>query len=129
MALLGKPGRTIHPVKLDVTDREGFARVADEVEQALGPVQVLVNNAGVGVGGLIEDATYDDWDWVMGVNVGGCDQRDRHLPTAQWSARAWRAISSTSRPWAVVAALGSVGVYATSKFSRGGAERGPCAPT
>src|SRR5690606_5844839 len=64
-------GCTVHPVELDVTDREGFARAADEVEQKLGPVQVLVNNAGVGILGLIEQATWEDWDWIISVNLGG----------------------------------------------------------
>lgn len=116
MALLGRPGRTIHPVKLDVTDREGFARAAEEVEQALGPVQVLVNNAGVGVGGLIEDATYDDWDWVMGVNVGGViNGIVTFLPRMIASGLAGHIVNVSSMGG--VAALGSVGVYATSKFA------------
>jgi NAD(P)-dependent dehydrogenase (short-subunit alcohol dehydrogenase family) len=116
MALLEKPGRIIHPVKLDVTDREGFARVADEVEAALGPVQVLVNNAGVGVGGLIEDATYDDWDWVMGVNVGGViNGVVTFLPRMVASGLEGHIVNVSSMGG--VAALGSVGVYATSKFA------------
>ena len=116
MAVLAKPGRVIHPVKLDVTDREGFARAADAVEQALGPVQVLVNNAGVGVGGLIEDATYDDWDWVMGVNVGGViNGIVTFLPRMVASGLEGHIVNVSSMGG--VAALGSVGVYATSKFA------------
>ncbi len=61
----------IHPVRLDVMDREGFARAADEVERAFGKVHVLVNNAGVSVFGPVDEATYDDYDWIMGVNFGG----------------------------------------------------------
>jgi NAD(P)-dependent dehydrogenase (short-subunit alcohol dehydrogenase family) len=116
MALLDQPGRTLHPVRLDVTDREGFARAADAVEQALGPVQVLVNNAGVGVGGLIEDATYDDWDWVMGVNVGGViNGIVTFLPRMVASGLEGHIVNVSSMGG--VAALGSVGVYATSKFA------------
>ena len=36
-----------------------------------GPVDVLVNNAGVGIGGRFLDATAEDWDWLMGVNLDG----------------------------------------------------------
>ena len=36
-----------------------------------GKIHLLVNNAGVAVVGPVELATYDDWDWVMGVNLGG----------------------------------------------------------
>jgi NAD(P)-dependent dehydrogenase (short-subunit alcohol dehydrogenase family) len=66
------PGQRVHAIQLDVTDRAGFAVAADEAERVLGgPVQLLINNAGVGVHGLMEHATYADWDWVMGVNLGG----------------------------------------------------------
>ncbi len=54
-------------VKLDVTDRARFAEVAAEV----GEVRVLVNNAGVSVFGPTDEASYDDYDWIMGVNFGG----------------------------------------------------------
>ncbi len=114
MALLG--GRTVHPVKLDVTDREGFVRAADAAERALGPVQVLVNNAGVGVGGLIEHATYEDWDWVMGVNVGGViNGIMTFLPRMLASGLEGHIVNVSSMGG--VAALGSVGIYATSKFA------------
>ena len=46
-ATLEAKGATVLPVRLDVTDRAGWARAADEVEAALGPVAVLCNNAGI----------------------------------------------------------------------------------
>ena len=58
-------------VQLDVTNREQFLAVADRVEEEFGTVDVLCNNAGVYRGGTIDKVTYEDWDWVMGVNVGG----------------------------------------------------------
>ena len=57
--------------KLDVTDRARFAEVAGEVVDHYGAVHVLVNNAGVSVFGPTDEATYDDYDWIMGVNFGG----------------------------------------------------------
>ncbi|MXO61228.1 SDR family NAD(P)-dependent oxidoreductase [Altererythrobacter salegens] len=57
--------------KLDVTDRARFAEVADDVVDRYGEVHVLVNNAGVSVFGPTDEATYDDFDWIMGVNFGG----------------------------------------------------------
>ncbi len=109
-------GRTVHPIRLEVTDRDGFARAADEAEAAVGPVQVLVNNAGVGVGGLIEQATYDDWDWVMGVNLGGViNGIVTFLPRMIASGLEGHIVNVSSMGG--VAALGSVGVYATSKFA------------
>ncbi len=56
---------------LDVTDRDRYAQVADEVEAEFGNVHVVCNNAGVYRGGSMDSVTYEDWDWIMGVNVGG----------------------------------------------------------
>jgi NAD(P)-dependent dehydrogenase (short-subunit alcohol dehydrogenase family) len=58
-------------VRLDVTDRAGFAAAADAVEERFGKVHILVNNAGVSVFGATDEATYADYDWIMGVNFGG----------------------------------------------------------
>jgi len=58
-------------IKLDVTDREAYARAADEAEKVFGKIHVLVNNAGVGAGGPVEKLTFKDWDYSVGVNLGG----------------------------------------------------------
>jgi NAD(P)-dependent dehydrogenase (short-subunit alcohol dehydrogenase family) len=58
-------------VKLDVADRARWAEAADEVERHFGKIHVLCNNAGVSVFGPTDEATYDDYDWIMGVNFGG----------------------------------------------------------
>ena len=67
---LERNGRVL-PIKLDVTDRAAFAAAADAAEAKFGKIHVLCNNAGVAVVGPTELATFADWDWVMGVNVGG----------------------------------------------------------
>ena len=66
-----KPDHEVHPIKLDVTDRAGLAAAKLEIERVYGPLQLLINNAGVGIHGPMVQATYGDWDWVMNVNVGG----------------------------------------------------------
>ena len=63
--------RSIHGILLDVTDREAFARAADEIEYVFGKVHLLCNNAGVGVIGPIKDAGFSDWDFALGVMLGG----------------------------------------------------------
>ncbi len=70
-ASLKQRGAKVHPIKLDVTDRRAFSRAADEAESVFGPVQLLFNTAGVALFGPLERATYEDYDWVMGVNFGG----------------------------------------------------------
>jgi NAD(P)-dependent dehydrogenase (short-subunit alcohol dehydrogenase family) len=110
------PRLQVHPVKLDVVDRAAFARAAEETERALGPVQVLINNAGVGVHGLIEHATYEDWDWVLGVNLGGVvNGLATFLPRMIASGLEAHIVNVSSMGG--LAALGSVGLYAASKFA------------
>ena len=66
-----KAGDRVLALTLDVTDRAAFARVADEAERAFGKIHVLCNNAGIGLAGPAKFATYEDWDWVLGVDLGG----------------------------------------------------------
>jgi NAD(P)-dependent dehydrogenase (short-subunit alcohol dehydrogenase family) len=56
---------------LDVRDRVEFSKVADHVEEELGPVSLLFNNAGLATRVKAESMSYESWDWVMGVNLGG----------------------------------------------------------
>jgi NAD(P)-dependent dehydrogenase (short-subunit alcohol dehydrogenase family) len=63
--------RSVHGIELDVTDRAAFAAAADEAERVFGKVHVVCNNAGVGLEGPLTEATYDDWDFGLGVNLGG----------------------------------------------------------
>jgi NAD(P)-dependent dehydrogenase (short-subunit alcohol dehydrogenase family) len=58
-------------VPLDVSSRDGFAAAADEVEARLGPVSLVFNNAGINLFQTIDESSFDDWDWVMGVNLHG----------------------------------------------------------
>jgi NAD(P)-dependent dehydrogenase (short-subunit alcohol dehydrogenase family) len=69
-AELGHPSRVL-ALKLDVTDRAAYARAADAAEARFHKIHVLCNNAGVAVVGPTELATFADWDWVLGVNLGG----------------------------------------------------------
>jgi len=114
-----RPDEIVMPVSLDVTDRAAFVAAADTVERELGPVRVLVNNAGVGIGGLIEEATYDDWDWILGVNLGGViNGIQTFLPRMIASDEECHIVNVSSMGG--LAALGSVGLYATSKFAVNG---------
>lgn len=61
----------VHGIVLDVTDRAAMASAAQETERRFGKVHIIVNNAGVGIEGPLRDATYNDWDFGLGVNLGG----------------------------------------------------------
>lgn len=61
----------VHTLAVDVTDLDAMGRAADEVEERHGRVDLLVNNAGIGLTGPVMDATPTDWDWVIDVNIKG----------------------------------------------------------
>ncbi len=63
--------RNAHAIRLDVTDRTAMSAAADEAQRVFGEVQVLVNNAGVGIQGPFTGITFADWDFGLGVNLGG----------------------------------------------------------
>jgi NAD(P)-dependent dehydrogenase (short-subunit alcohol dehydrogenase family) len=71
-AKLRANGAEVHGIQLDVTNRAAYARAADEVERVFGkPPELLFNTAGVNAFGPVEKSTYDDYDWLLGVNLGG----------------------------------------------------------
>ena len=61
----------VHAIKHDVMDRDGWERTADEIEKKFGGLQVLVNNAGVGLQAPASTGTFKDWEWGLGVNLWG----------------------------------------------------------
>jgi NAD(P)-dependent dehydrogenase (short-subunit alcohol dehydrogenase family) len=61
----------VHAIKHDVMERDAWERVADEIEKKFGGLQVLVNNAGVGLQAPASTGTYKDWEWGLGVNLWG----------------------------------------------------------
>jgi NAD(P)-dependent dehydrogenase (short-subunit alcohol dehydrogenase family) len=63
-------GRAV-AVQMDVTDTASIAGAIDAAEAALGPVSVLVNNAGIAIEKLAVDQTEADWDSVINANLKG----------------------------------------------------------
>lgn len=65
-------GGTAFAAPLDVSDMSAARQFAAEVEKTLGPVSVLVNNAGVIARCPIDSETYDaDWQRIITINAGG----------------------------------------------------------
>ncbi|ACF00406.1 short-chain dehydrogenase/reductase SDR [Rhodopseudomonas palustris TIE-1] len=63
-------GRAV-AVRMDVTDLGSMAAALDQAEAALGPITVLINNAGVATEKLAIDTSEADWDKVIGANLKG----------------------------------------------------------
>jgi NAD(P)-dependent dehydrogenase (short-subunit alcohol dehydrogenase family) len=66
-----KGSNAVHFMAVDVADRAQVLRAADEAERVFGKVHVVCNNAGVGGGSAVDDPDFDDWDWMMNINLGG----------------------------------------------------------
>lgn len=66
-----KAGATAKAYELDVADRDAVLAHAEEVAVDFGGANVVVNNAGVALGATVEEMTWDDYDWLMGINLGG----------------------------------------------------------
>ncbi len=66
----GKGGRAV-AVAMDVTDTASIAKAIDDAEAALGPISVLINNAGIAIEKPAVDQTEADWDAVINANLKG----------------------------------------------------------
>ena len=71
MKTFEKQAEQVHPVNVDVRDRQAMERAAGEAVDHFGKVHVLVNNAGILLPGTLNDTTYADWDDVVNVNLTG----------------------------------------------------------
>ena len=68
---LRSTGGTFLRVKADVSKREDVEVLAQKTLAAFGAVHLLVNNAGVGAGNTVWESTWEDWEWVINVNLWG----------------------------------------------------------
>ena len=70
-AEFGEANVDVRRYQCDVSDAEQVEDVASRVRRDFGGVHIVCNNAGVGAGGPIDEATLKDWQWVLGVNLYG----------------------------------------------------------
>jgi NAD(P)-dependent dehydrogenase (short-subunit alcohol dehydrogenase family) len=114
MAMLDN--REVMGVQVDVSSRDGMAEAADKVEAQFGPVTLLFNNAGVNLFQSIEDSSYTDWDWLMGVNLSGpINGVMTFVPRMIAHGKGGYIVNTASMAgWL---ASGSPGIYNTTKFA------------
>jgi NAD(P)-dependent dehydrogenase (short-subunit alcohol dehydrogenase family) len=68
---LKSSGAAVLAVKTDVSKRSDVEMLARKTLDAFGQVHLLFNNAGIGAGGTPWEATWNDWEWAIGVNLWG----------------------------------------------------------
>jgi NAD(P)-dependent dehydrogenase (short-subunit alcohol dehydrogenase family) len=109
--LLGAPAMG---VVLDVRDRAAWARVVDEIWATHGRIDVLVNNAGVGFLTTAIEASFEQWDWVMDINLTGVYNGIRTVVPRMLTENAPARVVSTASIGGMLGASGAV--YAAAKF-------------
>ena len=103
-------------VQVDVSSRADLARAAESVEARFGVVSLLFNNAGVNLFQSIEESSYDDWDWIMGVNLHGPINGVMTFVPRMIRAKQGGYVVNTASMAGFLAA-GVCGIYNTTKFA------------
>lgn len=115
-------GVEVHPVVCDVTDADSVNRAVGEVTEASGGIDVMVNNAGVGGNGVLEETPVSLYEEVMDVNVYGI-VRCTQAVLPQMRERGSGCIINVSSVAGVIAAIGQ-SPYVTSKWAVEGLTEG-----
>jgi len=110
-------GAHVETVVCDVSERASVRAAATATLDAFGKVHVVCNNAGVTSGGLIEDCTEDDWNWVIGVNflgvLHGCEAFVPHIKRHGEGGH----IVNTSSMAGLLGGMPAWGPYNSTKFA------------
>ena len=113
--MLGAQGVRVTTHVLDVADREAVRALPEEVQAAHGRVDILMNNAGVALGGTFEQVSEADFEWLMDINFNGVVRMTRaFLPHLRRSDDA--RVVNVSSIYGIVSPPGQ-SAYSASKFA------------
>ena len=68
-ALIEKTGRTAWVIPCDATDRKAITACVADATKAMGRIDILINNAGVGIVQLMQDIDFETWNNIINVNL------------------------------------------------------------
>jgi NAD(P)-dependent dehydrogenase (short-subunit alcohol dehydrogenase family) len=106
----------VHSIKHDVMDRDGWERTADEIEKKFGLLNILVNNAGVGLQAPASTGTYKDWEWGLGVNFWGPIHGVHTFVPRMLAGKQGSQIVTTTSTSGILPGSGA-GIYTVSKIA------------
>lgn len=115
-------GGEVTTVELDVSDPDAWTAAADRAEEALGPISILVNNAGVNGGSAIDQTPLEIWRWIHRINI---DAQFIGVSTflPRFKARGGRAHITNTASMAGLVPIVTAGAYNSSKFASVGFTR------
>jgi NAD(P)-dependent dehydrogenase (short-subunit alcohol dehydrogenase family) len=109
-------GRSAFTRRVDVSSADEMRAFADEVHQQVEAVDILMNNAGVAIGGPFLSTSLEDWNWILGINtlgvVHGCHF---FIPKMVERAKGGHVINVSSA--AGYSASSALAAYNATKFS------------
>ena len=112
--LLRTRGANAEVVPCDVTDRDAVFGLIDETVGRLGGIDLIVNNAGVAVGGPFDETSMEDWNWIVDINLWGVIYGTlAFLPLLQQSAQGH--LFNVSSVFGIIAVPGQ-SAYNAAKF-------------
>jgi NAD(P)-dependent dehydrogenase (short-subunit alcohol dehydrogenase family) len=114
-AELSAKGSLLLAARVDVSKRAEMEAFAAQVHALVPAVDVLVNNAGVGLSGGLLDTTLEDWEWILSINLWGV-LHGLHCFVPRMAARGAGHVVNVSSGLGLVAAPEVIG-YCTSKFA------------
>lgn len=89
-------GFTALPVRCDVSSSSEVEKMFTEIEEKLGTVEVLVNNAGISLWGLFDTVTDEQWAEIIGTNLTGTFNCTRRAVPAMLKNKYGRIINISS---------------------------------
>lgn len=108
------PGR-VHPLLLDVTDYAAIPAAVAKAEQEAGPIDVLLNNAGYGHEGVLEESSMDDLQRQFAANVFGPVAMMKAVLPGMRERRAGHIVNVTSMGGFIT--MPGISFYCGSKFA------------
>lgn len=98
---------------LDVTDEAAWSELASFVDDRLGRLDLLANNAGVATGGMLGETPLDDWRWVLDINLMGVVRGCHFFADRFRAQRSGHIVNVAS--WAGLAGAPGIASYGTAK--------------
>ncbi|MCD2137535.1 SDR family NAD(P)-dependent oxidoreductase [Salinicoccus halitifaciens] len=102
-------------IELDVTDEESWTRLVEETEKHFGPINILVNNAGIVVSKSIEETSLEDFRKTTAINQDGVFLGMKHVLESMKKAESGSIVNISSIAGIVGSANNSA--YIASKFA------------